>query len=245
MSRLLIGLALIPTSLISLFVAAQSLWLVAGAASVSWPFLLGMFVFVLVWFFCRGFSQKKLFAFCDRMMKRVYVLGHELTHAVAAWGLGAKISSFKVSVEGGHVDVSRSNFFVSLAPYCIPFYTVLIILGFRVFLWIKPEESVVGFFLAAIGFSLAFHWIKTSECLWDVRQPDLDAAGGVFFSLALIGISNGILLLLILKTLFPRTVLVMSALETIGRLSFAFWIRVSQELKNFALLAAKDIKKTH
>ena len=178
-------------------------------------------------------------------MRRVYVFGHELTHAVAAWGIGAKVSSFKVSAEGGHVDVSHSNLFVSLAPYCIPFYTILIIFGFRVFLWIKPEASISGFFMAAIGFSIAFHWIKTSECLWDVRQPDLTAAGGVVFSLALIGISNGVVLLVILKALFPRSVFVISAFETIGRLSFAFWIKVAREFKPLVLSAFKGIEKTH
>src|SRR5947209_7375633 len=51
---------------------------------------------------------------------RTYVFGHELSHAIAAWMSGAKVKHFHVSKKGGSVTVSKSNFFVALAPYILP-----------------------------------------------------------------------------------------------------------------------------
>src|SRR5436309_12431241 len=36
---------------------------------------------------------------------RLYVLGHELTHALWGWLMGAKVSGLKVSAKGGHVKL--------------------------------------------------------------------------------------------------------------------------------------------
>ena len=45
----------------------------------------------------------------------VYVLGHELTHALWTWLFGGRVKRFKVSAAGGHVVVTRSNFLIALA----------------------------------------------------------------------------------------------------------------------------------
>src|ERR1700681_420898 len=55
---------------------------------------------------------------------RTYVFGHELTHALAAWMTGGKVKHFHVSKKGGSVTVTKTNFFVALAPYIIPLYAL-------------------------------------------------------------------------------------------------------------------------
>ena len=59
---------------------------------------------------------------------RTYVFGHELTHALASLAMGGDVLSFKVSKRGGSVSMTKTNFFVALAPYCIPIYTLFIFL---------------------------------------------------------------------------------------------------------------------
>ena len=61
-------------------------------------------------------------------LTRIYVLGHELTHAL--WGLafGAKVSNLKVRSTGGSVTLTKSNVWITLAPYFFPFWTMIVVL---------------------------------------------------------------------------------------------------------------------
>ncbi len=54
----------------------------------------------------------------------VYVLGHELTHALAVYLHGGKVHQFKVTSAGGHIVTDKSNWFIALAPYFIPLYSL-------------------------------------------------------------------------------------------------------------------------
>ena len=58
---------------------------------------------------------------------RSYILAHELTHALWASLMGARVTSLKVGKSGGSVTLSKSNFFITLAPYFFPLYTMLVI----------------------------------------------------------------------------------------------------------------------
>jgi hypothetical protein len=51
---------------------------------------------------------------------RTYVLGHELTHAL--WGLcmGARVGKINVTKNGGHVELSKTNFLITLPPIFFP-----------------------------------------------------------------------------------------------------------------------------
>src|SRR5260221_1208525 len=63
---------------------------------------------------------------------RIYVFGHELTHAVWTWIFGGKVKQFKVGSGGGHVVVTTNNFVIALAPYFFPLYVALVVLVFVV-----------------------------------------------------------------------------------------------------------------
>lgn len=225
MIRLVVGLALAPTAALTLFEAARALGGVAARAPAALPFLAGLALAAAAWAFTRFLlvEERGPAAWLGGAGRRLYVLGHEITHALAAWSVGAKVLGFSVGESGGHVDLSHSNAFIALAPYCVPIYTLAVVAGYRVLLWVKPGFGGRELFLAGMGATAGFHLLKTGEVLWDRRQPDLAAAGGAVFSLSLIALANGLLVLLLLKTLFPSAVGLSAAARSIGARSAGFW----------------------
>ncbi len=110
---------------------------------------------------------------------RLYVFGHELTHAV--WGLafGARVSNLKVGLRGGSVMLTKSNVWITLAPYFFPFYTVVVILVALVTrLFVTPLPCPAAW-LAAIGATWCFHVFFTLRALCQ-RQPDVEEYGHLF-----------------------------------------------------------------
>ncbi len=119
---------------------------------------------------------------------RLYVLGHELTHAL--WGLafGARVSNLKVGVSGGSVLLSKSNVWITLAPYFFPFWTIVVVvtaLVTRCFVSPLPWPCA---WLFAIGFTWCFHVCFTIRSLMQV-QPDVQEYG-YLFSYVLIWLFN-------------------------------------------------------
>jgi hypothetical protein len=122
----------------------------------------------------------------------VYVLGHELTHALAVYLHLGKVHRIEVTSQGGHIVSDKNNWFISLAPYFIPLYT-LIWLG----LWwsisfYHPLGHYAWLLYGGIGFTWGFHLTFTVSMIGD-GQSDLDGEG-VFFSLVLIVLLNLLLI---------------------------------------------------
>ena len=155
-----------------------------------------------LWFFSTGVVLWVLF-FCGFPRPvYVYVLGHELTHALFVYLCLGKVTSFKVDRTGGHIVTNRNNVLISLSPYFFPLYTTLTIIGFGVaglfvdlaavhpgalfFGHVSFSWSWVLFLL--IGFTWAFHFTFTA---WMITkdQPDLKQ-NGILFSLTLIYLIN-------------------------------------------------------
>lgn len=131
---------------------------------------------------------------------RLYVLGHELTHAV--WGLafGSRVSHLKVGVTGGSVLLSKSNVWITLAPYFFPFWTILVVVAAlvtRCFVSPLPWSCV---WLFAIGFTWCFHVCFTIRSLLQ-PQPDIQEYG-YLFSYVLIWLFNvaGVILWIVCTT---------------------------------------------
>jgi len=165
------------------------------AAAASWmdavPFLGGAAIyFLLQWVFRRPMT--------------LYVLGHELTHAVAAAFSGYKVKSLFVSDKGGEVRLSGSNVAVALAPYCVPLYAVAVLGLYALIRRYADLPSPPLWVGGGLGFTLAFHAALTAHALRQ-DQPDL-RQGGRFFSLVLIALANALVLVLVAKALFPRAV---------------------------------------
>lgn len=120
-----------------------------------------------------------IFAFLPKPT-RTYVLGHELTHALWALLMGARVSGLKVRKTGGQVRTSKTNWVITLAPYFFPFYAVIFIAGFFIAhaIWNLSAYFWLLFFLVGLGWS--FHVTFTLMILLSVEQPDVKSQGALF-----------------------------------------------------------------
>ena len=111
---------------------------------------------------------------------RTYVLGHELTHAIWALLMGARVSGLSVRKGGGQVRTSKTNWAITLAPYFFPFYAVLFMASFFIAhsIWDLTPYFWVLFFLIGLGWS--FHVTFTIMVLFTVSQPDVKSQGALF-----------------------------------------------------------------
>ena len=119
---------------------------------------------------------------------RLYVLGHELTHALFGLCFGAIPKNLKVGLKGGSVELTKSNLLITLSPYFFPFWTAvvgLVALITRAFVTPLPCTNA---WLFAVGFTLALHVCFTLRAILQ-EQPDLQEYGYVF-SYVLIWIFN-------------------------------------------------------
>ena len=149
----------------------QRLW----AAEEFWFFSLGAILWLIAFF---GLPRPML----------VYVFGHELTHAVWVWLMGGRVTRFRVGRDGGHIVTDRNNFWIALAPYFCPLYSLIVIAGYGVlglFFNVQPYGRLL---YALIGATWAFHF--TFTC-WMIPKKQTDLTDhGTFFSLVVIYLMN-------------------------------------------------------
>lgn len=192
--RLLLGLALLPACwgvsrafFDAIVVAAGATgWMSAEALSL----LGGVMAFALAWL---ALSHPV----------RLYVLGHELTHAL--WGLffGARPSDVRVSASGGSVRLTKTNLLITLAPYFFPFYTfIVIVVALVTYAFIRPLPCL-PLWLFLVGFTWSFHALFTLETLTQ-RQPDVKLYGRIF-SWVFIFLVNVLIILVWLAAMTPLT----------------------------------------
>ena len=130
----------------------------------------------------------------------LYTVGHEATHAISTWLCGGKVTGFSVSKEGGAVTTTKNNFFISLSPYFVPFYTLVISGVYFLGSLVYNLSYLSSYFIFLVGFTLAFHIISTVEVMRK-EQPDILTTGYVF-SVTLIYIVNIVLVAFIVSLLF-------------------------------------------
>jgi hypothetical protein len=153
----------------------QRLW----AGEEFWFFSLGAVLWLIAFF---GLPRPML----------VYVFGHELTHAFWVLLMGGRVSRFRVAREGGHIVTDRNNFWIALAPYFFPLYSLLVIAAYGVlslFFYVQPYGRLL---YGVIGVTWAFHF--TFTC-WMIPKKQTDLTDhGTFFSLVVIYLMNLLLL---------------------------------------------------
>lgn len=192
--RLLTGLALLPMCWGVLRTLFDAIVLSAGASGIAsaetLSLLAGIAAFALAWM---ALSHPV----------KMYVLGHELTHAL--WGLlfGARPSDVRVSESGGSVRLTKSNLLITLAPYFFPFYTFLVIVvALITYAFLRPLPYL-PLWMFLIGFTWSFHILFTLETLGQ-RQPDVRLYGRIF-SWTFIFLVNILIVLVWLATMTPLT----------------------------------------
>jgi hypothetical protein len=153
----------------------------------------------------------------------IYVFGHELTHALWVWMMGGRVSAFRVTSEGGHIVSDKHNFWIALAPYFFPLYSILVIAlygGASLFWNVEPYHR---WLYALIGVTWAFH---VSFTLWMIPKGQTDLSYyGTFFSLIIIYLMNLAILTIFLIIASPHVTWRGFAIEWLGNAhSFAEWI---------------------
>ena len=132
----------------------------------------------------------------------IYVFGHELTHALWVLLLGGRVSRFRVGRDGGHVVTDRNNFWIALAPYFFPLYSILAIATYGVLSLFLDTQPYGRLLYAVIGATWAFHF--TFTC-WMIPKNQTDLSDqGTFFSLVVIYLMNLILLSVMLVLASPQ-----------------------------------------
>jgi hypothetical protein len=195
-TKFLVGLLLLPLCAALTLTLWRVLRILAEApARLPWlhvsATVAGIAIWALVWIFLPR-------------MTRTYVLGHELTHAFWTLLFGGRASDLRVTERGGSVRVTKSNVWVTLAPYFFPFYAILVAIVWcllRAF-WpaVRPYDPIALFWL---GLAWAFHVTFTLHYLRG-GQPDVYEHGRLF-SYALIYLLNVATLAAVLVLLSPWT----------------------------------------
>jgi hypothetical protein len=175
------------------------------------------------WFFSLGATLWLIAFFGLPRPLVIYVFGHELTHALWVWLMGGRVSRFRVSRDGGHVVTTKANFWIALAPYFFPIYSILSIAiygALSLFLNIQPYGRLL---YAVIGATWAFHF--TFTC-WMIPKNQTDLSDqGTFFSLVVIYLMNLLLLSTMLILASPQITFASFGADLLTNLGhFAQWI---------------------
>ncbi len=153
------------------------------------------------YWFTGGFLLYLVIHFLFRKPILGYVVGHELTHALFAILFGGSVKSFHASEKGGQVQITKSNFIITLAPYFFPLYTFLALGGY----WIARAADAPAFepwLVLLAGAAFSFHIMLTLLFL-QTDQNDI-AEHGAFFSYPLIVLFNIILTALLVRLLLAQ-----------------------------------------
>ncbi len=133
---------------------------------------------------------------------RVYVFGHELTHAIWVWAMGGRVSQFKVRRDGGHILTDTHNFWIALAPYFYPLYSIVVVIFYGVASLFYDLSGETPVLFGLLGLTWAFH---ISFTLWMIPKGQSDLRyHGTFFSLVIIYLMNLLLLTTLLIIAAPE-----------------------------------------
>jgi hypothetical protein len=206
---LLPGCAILTQTLFTAFTRGaiqHRLW--AGAE--FWFFSLGAVLWLITFF---GLPRPVI----------VYVFGHELTHALWVWLMGGRVSKFSVGGGGGHIVTNRTNFWIALAPYFFPIYSVLAIAIYgmaSLFVNVAPYGQLL---FATIGATWAFHFTFTA---WMIPKNQTDLSDhGTFFSLVFIALMNLTLLSVLLVIASPQITFASFGADLMANVrSFSEWL---------------------
>jgi hypothetical protein len=151
----------------------------------------------------------------------LYIFGHESMHAFATFCSGGKASDMKVSSKEGSVKTTTPNFFVMLAPYLIPVYTVIIAGIYFIASFFIDITKYSGIFILLIGFTLMLHLAYTAESIRG-KQSDLIKTG-YLSSISFIYIFNLIIVFLIISLFFQGASFVDFVANIYGKTKNFYW----------------------
>ena len=132
---------------------------------------------------------------------KVYIIGHELIHAISAYLCGASVKNLKIGKSYGSVNVEKINTFIALSPYFVPFYSIVVIFIWLLTKYLFKLNVSAEIFMFFLGFTIMFHLLLTIYAI-SLGQQDLKVSGWLF-SVVVIFIINCLILIVLLVALFP------------------------------------------
>ncbi len=194
--KFLLGLLLAPVCLLALLILFDLLF----HATVKNSFLKSEGF----WFFGSGCVSWYLLGWLHSRPTLLYVFAHEMTHAITARLSGARVHRVHVDEEGGFVETDKTGVFITLSPYMVPFYTVVVFALYALIsLFVNMEHEMqwpipglewtlrmkwVWIFYFFVGLTWCFHLTFTMDVL-RTEQTDL-LHNGEFFSIMVIFLAN-------------------------------------------------------
>ena len=186
--KIVIGLVLFPFAVISVISFFLTIKSVPWLHSPHYLLLLGFCLYTVIFSVIKGES----FA---------YVFGHEAVHMISSWLCGGRIISIFVSNKKGNVKTTKDNFFITLAPYFLPFYGIVLTLLYCFISIFAPVRRYIPVFIFLCGYSLAHHICFTIHYL-SAGQADIKSQGRIF-SFSLISLANIIIFVILLDIFIP------------------------------------------
>jgi hypothetical protein len=187
------------------------------ATEEFWFFSLGALLWMLAF-------VGTIWVFGEPRPLRLYVFGHELTHAIWVWAMGGRISRFEVARDGGHIMTDTHNFWIALSPYFYPLYSLAAIALYGVCSVFYDLSSFTAVLFGIIGATWAFH---ISFTLWMIPKGQSDLTyHGTFFSLVVIYLMNLLVLTALLIFAAPEVTFVAfgrDLMVNMEELSAALW----------------------
>lgn len=185
---------LMPLSVVMVFALLVQIYHAAPAMSEP-----GFWLSVPVWYSLLGsaaFFALLISKVLEPALVYVYVLGHELTHALATLLCMGKIQAFNIDFDGGYVETDKDNLFIALSPYFVPLWMLVWMLVLWLADWIYPFDEFQPWFYAGFGFWWSFHLYWT---LWVIprEQPDM-LENGMLLSALITLLMNIVILLVVL-----------------------------------------------
>ena len=131
-------------------------------------FLIPMIGMVLIWFFIPGLNGSHLSIF-----------EHEFTHMIAALLTFHPPRSMRIEADkgGSFGYYGEGNWFITLAPYFIPTFPLLLMLASLI--WLHFEPTLPDFFMPSLGMMFGYHIVSNMSQIHG-DQTDFPKAGWIF-----------------------------------------------------------------
>lgn len=150
----------------------------------------------------------------SKIISQIYIISHELSHALAGIISGNRIKKIKIFKDRGYVSFSRNpDKFTTIFPYLFPFYNILTA-TISLFVYLFWNLFNYKIFLIIEGFCLSFHIINTFSIIL-TPQSDFKKLGGRFKSFFMIIFVNSIIVYIITIAFFPNKKMVLTLIDNI------------------------------
>ncbi len=121
-----------------------------------------------------------LYACKRRALDAPYTFAHEMTHLVVGLCCLAKVHRVHIEARSGYVQLSKENVFITLSPYCVPFYLLVAVCIYGVLRCFIAEPLPFWLWSGLFGGLTTFHIVKTIDALLGTSQPDTHVYGRFF-----------------------------------------------------------------